>query len=440
MKHKLKRTIRLLAALFLLGLQGLTAQDITRKITLKEAIDLGVSSSHLLKNNKAKIDEAVAATQEANERKLPDFSVSGSYIYLPVQPNINMKSDSGSSGGPKVNQVIYGMASVSLPIYTGGKINYGIESAKYLEQAARLDADQNKEAIILNTINAYSNLYKSKSTVELVKENLQQSNQRVKDFSNLEKNGLLARNDLLKAQLQSSNIELALLDAESNLKLANINMALMLGLPEQTILVPDSVSLVHTNSIKTLEEYEQLALLERNDIGALSLRKKVANIGIKNVKADYYPSLALTAGYVAADIPNFLTITNAVNLGVGVRYNLSSLWKTKSKIAQAEAKVQQLTASELMLKDQVRLQINKDYQGYLLSEKKIEVYQKAVEQAAENYRITKNKYDNTLATTTDLLDADLAQLQTKLNLSNATIDKVVAYNKLLQTAGILNNN
>ena len=102
--------------------------------------------------------------------------------------------------------------------------------------------------------------------------------------------------------------------------------------------------------------------------------------------------------------------------------------------------MEQLTATELMLNDQIRLQINHDYQSYLLSEKKIEVYQKAVEQAAENYRITKNKYDNTLATTTDLLDADLAQLQTKLNLSNATIDKVVAYNKLLQTAGILNNN
>jgi outer membrane protein TolC len=157
-----------------------------------------------------------------------------------------MKSSSGSGGGPKVNQVIYGMASASLPIYAGGKINYGIESAKYLEQAARLDAEQNKEAIILNTINAYSNLYKSKSTVELVKENLQQSNQRVKDFLNLEKNGLLARNDLLKAELQSSNIELALLDAESNYKLAGVNMALMLGLPEQTLLVPDSASFIQS--------------------------------------------------------------------------------------------------------------------------------------------------------------------------------------------------
>ncbi len=440
MKHKLKLITGVFGVLFLLSICHVQAQEI-RHLSLKEAINLGITNSHLLKSNRAKIEEAIAVSMEANERKLPDFSVSGSYLYLPIQPNIILKSSSGGNGdNPKVNQVVYGMANVSLPIYTGGKFSYAIESAKYLEQAARLDEEENRAAVILNTINAFSNLYKSKSTVNLVKENLAQSNKRVKDFSNLEKNGLLARNDLLKAELQSSNIELALLDAESNLKLANINMDLMLGLPEQTTLIPDSASLVQTNSIKTLEEYEQLALLERKDIEALSLRKKVADIGIKNVKADYYPSLALTAGYVAADIPNFLTITNAVNLGVGVKYNLSSLWKTKSKIAQAHARVHQLTESEQMLNDQIRLQINQDYQGYLLSEKKIEVYQKAVEQAAENYRITKNKYDNTLATTNDLLDADLAQLQTKLNLSNATVDKVVAYNKLLQTSGILNNN
>ncbi len=440
MKHKLKRTIGFLTLFCITGAQTLLAQE-SRKITLKEAIDLGVTNSHLLKNNQAKINEAIAAVTEARERKLPDASISGSWLYLPVKPNINLKSDSaGSGGGPNVSQAMYGIASVSLPIYSGGRIKYGIESAKYLEEAIRLDADENKEAVILNTINAFSNLYKSKAAVSLVKENLEQSNQRVKDFSNLEKNGLLARNDLLKVELQSSNIELALLDAESNLKIANVNMALMLGLPEQTILIPDASSLQQATSVKTMEEYEQLALLQRKDAAALLLRKKVADIGIKTVKADYYPGIALTAGYVAANIPDFVTITNAVNVGVGVKYNLSALWKTKSKIAQAEARVQQLTASQLMLNDNIRLQVNQAYQSYLLSQKKIEVYKKAVEQATENYRITKNKYDNALATTTDLLDADLAQLQTKLNLSNAAADAVVAYNKLLQTAGILNNN
>ena len=441
MKHKLTATAGFFLLLCLVNIQSLHAQYSKRIITLKEAIDLSVTNSHLLKNNKAKINEATAAIKEASEHRLPDVTVSGSYLYLPISPNINLKSDTSGkgSGGPKVSQAMYGIFNASLPIYTGGKLKYGIESAKYLEEAAKMDAADNKEAVILNTINAYSNLFKSMKAVILVKENLEQSNQRVKDFTNLEKNGLVARNDLLKVALQSSNIELTLLDAESNYKIASVNMALMLGLKEQTVLIADSSSLQQTNNIKTIEEYEQLALMARNDINALALRKKSAELGIKSAKTDYYPSLALTAGYIAANLPKFLTITNAVTVGVGVKYSLSSLWKTKSKMEQADARVQQIAATQEMLNDNIRLQINQAYQAFLLSRKKIEVYKKAVEQATENYRITKNKYDNSLATTTDLLDADVAQLQTKLNVSNATGDAVVAYNKLLQTAGILNN-
>lgn len=439
MKHKLTTVATCLALLYIVSIQAVKSQDSIKKITLKEAIDLSITNSHLLKNNKAKIDEAIAVTKEATERKLPDVSVSASYLYLPVPPKINLKSNTTGGGGPKVSQAIYGILSASLPLYAGGKIKYGIESSKFLEQAAKLDADDNREAIILNTINAYSNLYKAQAAVALVKDNLGQSKQRLNDFNNLEKNGLLARNDLLKVALQSSNIELTLLDAESNYTLTSVNMALMLGLPEHTILSADSASLQQTGTIKTIEEYEALALNGRKDIGALALRKKVAEVNIKYVKADYYPSIALTAGYIALDVPSFVTITNAINIGVGVKYSLSSLWKTKSKIAQAEARVQQLSANQDMLNDNIRLQINQAYQNYLLSNKKIEVYKKAVEQAAENYRITKNKYNNALATTTDLLDADVAQLQTQLNVTNATADAVVAYNKLLQIAGLLNN-
>jgi outer membrane protein TolC len=90
-----------------------------------------------------------------------------------------------------------------------------------------------------------------------------------------------------------------------------------------------------------------------------------------------------------------------------------------------------------MLNDNIRLQTAQAYQNYLSSEKKIEVYAKAVEQANENYRIVKNKYDNSLVTTTDLLDADEAQLQAKLNHVFAQADAMVSYNKLLQTAGVL---
>ncbi len=435
MKHKLFFIIA-----GIISVQTLIAQQ-SRTITLKEAIDLTLAYSKTLQSDKTKIEAATLAVKEAYEKKLPEAGVTASYLYLPFQPNINLQagSDTGNRTGstPKVNQVIYGAASVSVPIYTGGRLKYGIESAKYLEEAIKLDAEINRDQVVLNVVYACINLFKAYTAIGLVKENLAQSLQRVKDFTNLEKNGLLPRNDLMKAELQSSNIELALLDAESNYKIASVNMNLMMGLAEQTDLIPDRSGLALPTSVKTLAEYEAEALQNRKDIGALQFRKKAAGVEINTVKSNYYPSIAFTGGYIAAAIPGFVTITNAVNIGLGIKYDLSSLWKTNTKIQQAQIKVKQLQLNEEQLNDNIRQQINQAYQAYLVSVKKIEVYEKSVLQATENYRVTKNKYDNSLATTTELLDADVALLQTKLSVTNSKADSFLAYNKLLQLTGSL---
>ena len=97
-------------------------------------------------------------------------------------------------------------------------------------------------------------------------------------------------------------------------------------------------------------------------------------------------------------------------------------------------------ANEAELADQVKLQVNRDFENFLLSQKKTEVYQKAVAQATENYRITKNKYDNNLVNTTELLDANVSLLQSKINLAVSKADVLLAYSKLLETTGILTNN
>lgn len=107
-------------------------------------------------------------------------------MYLPVQPTIDLKSGSGA-GGPSVNQVIYGSLNLSMPLYNGGKTRYGIESARLLAEAVKLDADNDRSAVVLNIVNACINLYKAHSAITLVKESLLQSQQQVKDFTNLEK-------------------------------------------------------------------------------------------------------------------------------------------------------------------------------------------------------------------------------------------------------------
>jgi len=439
MKNKLKS---LLIIFSLFSLQ-MTAQE-KKTLSLNEAIDLGLQNSKLLKINQAKIEEATAAAKEAVEKRLPDAKASASYLRVNAV-NVDLKTKSNSGGGgttppveqPKVSQALYGLVNVSLPIYTGGKIRYGIESSKFLEKAAMLDAESDKDEVIQNTIEAFANLFKAKTAVRLVQENLNEAQLRTKELTNMEKNGLLARNDLLKAQLRESNMEYNLSDAENSWQLANVNMNLMLGLPTTMELVLDTSGLGKKEDNRVLDDFLNAARINRKDIEAIDLRKKAAESGVKSAKGDLYPSLALTGGYIGLDIPDFLSIPAAMNVGVGVSYNIGSLWKNKAKVQQAEARVKQLTFTEAMMDDNMQLDVNKSYLSLMTNRKQIQVSAKAVEQAEENYRIVKNKFDNSLATTTDLLDADIAQLQARLSYTLSRADAFVAYHKLLQTAGLL---
>ncbi|HEV3221296.1 MAG TPA: TolC family protein [Puia sp.] len=426
-------------SLLLLSVSGYT-QDGGRKISLDEAIDLSIKNSKPLRAAHARIDQATANTMVSKQNQLPDFKVSGSYLRL-TQPNINLqyKSNSGGSAAApiNVNQAAYGSANLSLPVFSGFKIQYGIRSSEFLEKATVLDADQDREAVIMNTINAFTNLYKARANLRVIQENLAQSRSRDADFANLEKNGLLARNDKLKALLQTANIELTMADVENNLKLAMVNMNIMLGLSEETVIIPDSTSLVEPGDIKSIQEYEQLALQNRKDMQAIAYRKKASEVGIQTAKADYYPSLALTGGYIVADIPSFITITNAVTFGVGLSYNVSSLWKTNAHVTGAKAKLAEVQANEEELYDQVRNQVNQAYEDLLTANKKIQVSQVAIEQGIENYKIVKNKYENSLLTVTDLLDANALMLQSQISLELAKADAIVAFNTLLERAGVL---
>jgi outer membrane protein len=443
MEYLTKNKITGLLLILLLSANSIYAQQ-TRQLSLQEAIQLSVDNSKSLKVSNAKVDQAIAELSEAKMKQYPDLKVSGSYLRV-NQPNVDLKVSLGNNGGSgegsqasevKVDQVAYGMATASVPLFSGLRIRNGIESAKYLKKAAELDAQQDKDELIQNTIAAYYNLYKAQAAVKLVNENLKQARQRVKDFSNLEQNGLMARNDLLKAELQESNVELTLVDAENNMKISNFNMNLMLGLDDNTELKLDESGLGRMYKIQSLEEWESKALANRADYLALQQRQEATRVGVKAAKGEYFPSLALTGGYVAAYIPNFLTVTNAVNVGVGLSYNVASLYKNGAKVKQAKAQQEQLHWSALEMNDGIRMQIHQTFQNYMETLKKIEVYRKAVEQANENYRITKNKYDNALANTTDLLDADVAQLQAGINFEFAKADAEVAYNKLYETAGI----
>ncbi|TDX86142.1 TolC family protein [Epilithonimonas xixisoli] len=431
---------KLLTAIILVVTFGVLSAQEKRKISLQEAVKLGIENSKYLKIDQAQIEESTANLLAAKNKQLPELTVSGNYLYLPLEPNVDLKIPGMAGGGPKVSNVLYGSANLSVPIYAGGRIKYGIKSAEYLVEASKLNAENDKNAIAYNISQAYNNLFKANEVVKLLKENLTSSQKRDESFIKLEKNGVIARNDRLKAQLQTSNIELQLMEAENNYSIANINMDLLLGLPDNTEIEVDSNYIGEDDLGKPDDYYLNLARENRNDIKALDYQRKAAALGSKSAKAEHLPSLAFTGGYVAADIPKLLTITNAVNVGVGIQYNLSNIWKKNSSYVQSKAKEQELAANNDLLNDNVTLEVKRDYQNDLFAHKKIDVYQRALEQAEENYRITLNKYNAGLETITNLLDADTAKITANVNVITSKADAALAHKKLLQTTGTINNN
>jgi len=419
-----------------IGIANANAQE-KKQLSLDEAVQLGIQNSKSLKIDAAKIEEATADLLAAKNRQLPDLSVSGSYLYLPLKPNIDLKIPGVASGGPEVHQVAYGSANLSVPIYSGGRIKYGIQSAKYLVEASKLSTENDKVAIAYNVAQAYNNLFKANQSIKVLEENLSASQKRDETFLKLENNGVIARNDRLKANLQTSNIELQLLEARNNYNIANINMDLLLGLPDATEIEVDKQYIDEADDVKPVDFYLNEARENRKDLQALDQQRKAAELGTRSAKAENLPSIAFTGGYVAADIPKFLTIYNAVNVGVGVSYNLSNLWKENSSLKQSKAREMQLSATNELLNDNIKLDVNREFQNTDYSKKRIAVFEKAAVQANENYRITKNKYDNGLATMTELLDADAAQISANVGVINAKADAALAYRKLLQTTGTL---
>lgn len=428
--------------LMLSSVSVLQAQEI-KNFTLKEAVHIALEKSDDARISETRVITAQNELQTTKNSQYPDVSVSGQYQYL-TNANVQFSLATGTSDPdpentepvttPQINQLLLGQASVSMPLFSGGKLKNSVAAGENRLKAATFSAASDKETIAIQTIKDYVNLYKAQRTVELVEENLKSAEQRVQDFSAMEKNGLLARNDLLKSELRKSNVELTLAQAKKNVSILNYQLITYLKLPQDTKI---EINEANFDLMPALEEIDPA--ISRPDLEALNYQKMAAEKNIKVAQGDFYPSLALTGGYIALDLQNALTVTNALNVGVAVSYDLADIFKNKSKVRTAKSRAEEVKYNYEKASDQVRLQVKNAQEEFELAQKNFKVYSQSDEQATENYRIVKDKYDNGLQDTNDLLEADVQRLQTKINLANAKANITQRFYELQKAEGNLVN-
>lgn len=444
--HPLKSTLKnfvriLIPAILLTLLLGIAAKAQDRTITLDEAIKLGLDNSKVLKLSKNKIDQAISQFNQAKDQALPTGNASFDYNRAQIPANKLAFGDQNISL-PKSANAYLGIVSLNETIFGGNKLKYAKESTTLLTEVARLDADNDKDQITYDIINAYYNLYKVLQSKKVVQQNLASIDQQIKQSQRFFEQGLVTKNDVLRFQLQRSNIELNGIDLETNRKIINYNLNVLLGLNEGTQLAIAQINEAE-RQVAPLTNYIDTALSTRIEVKQLDLRTKVAETNIKNVRANTLPTLgASVSGYYvdvsANPLPKSGSYITPITIGLGLKWNYSSLWTNKNKVAEAKIQREETIINKNIELDNVKKEVNQDYQNYTMALGKIKLLQTSIDQAGENNKILESKYKSNIASATDRADAETLLYQAQINLELAKADAGLAYYTLLKSTGKLN--
>lgn len=426
----------ILFSVFFIGISSIEAQEKT-SLTLDEAIHLAWVKSNEVTLANTKVNSKKYELKTVKNNQYPDLKASGQYQRLTnASVDIKINQDANPARPPVVDQMMIGQVNASVPVFAGFKIQNSIKISENLYEAETATANQTKEEVAMTVINHYANLYKAQKTIELLKENQKSAQQRVFDFTEMEKNGIIPRNDLLKAQLQASRIQLTIDEAENNLKNVNFYLVTLLKLPSGTKL---EVRESDFDNLKmdNIPTNDQPALENRKDLQAVQFQGKASEANIKMAKGGYYPAVSLIGGYTALDLSNVVTVQNAMNFGVGFSYDLGAILKNGASVKLAQSKALEVQNSEALLKDYIKVQVQKSIEDYDLALKQSAVLDQAVEQSTENYRIIKDKYESGLSDTNDLLEADVDQLTSRINKVLTKVTIIQKYYELLSVTGQL---
>jgi outer membrane protein len=430
------KTIKL--SCFALLLPGMLYAQNVKKLTLQEAIQLGIENSKNLRLSQNKIDEAMQQLEVVKDNALPTASVSAIYNHAEIPTNqLNIGGEQLNL--PKRADAFLGTAAVQELVYGGGKLKYAKESTKLLAEVARLDADQNKVEVTYAVINTYFSLYKVGQSKKVIAQNLASIASQLKQSQRFFEQGIVTKNDVLRFQLQQANITLTDLEAEGNRKVVNYNMDILLGLPEDTeIEIADPT--LEAMTVGPLSSYLDQGLSTRQELKALDLRNKVADVDIKSVKANTLPTVALGANaYYINPSGNFIPSNHQyiipMTVGATVSWNIGSLWTNKNKVTDARIQQKGIVIQKDIESDHVKTEINRNFQNYQVAMNKIKILETSIAQASENDRLLESKYKNNVASAIDRIDAETLLYQSKINLEIAKADAGVAYYTLLKSTG-----
>lgn len=411
----------------------------TRSLNIDEAIELALENNRLIEQSEEDRDMArwnLSAIRRSSGPRLSWSSSStriGGRYYNGYRTRryqaYDMSSEerdyyfgSGSiSHYPLYRSENYNRLNLSMPLYTGGRLEGQRKSARYGLNSADLNLEDAKQRVKWQTAQAYYRALQYRDNINVRQEAINLLNEHLRTVQIQFEVGTVAMADVLATNVQLANNRQSLNTAQGNYENALAELNNIIGLPADTDLILDDSNQDYSTYANSEAACLKYALEHRPDGISAAYAVKQAEASVSATKSGFRPSVsAVIQGSMSGEGAFKADHVNEQwTAGIELSWDIFDNKVTSAQVQQAKAQQRKAESVARQQLEEIRLEIREAYTNLKIAEKNIGVTFGAVKQAEEQYLIAQVRYEEGVDTNLIVMDAQEKLTEARTNYTAA---------------------
>ena len=410
----------------LLGAWAVTATA-AEPWTLERAIAQALTNSPDARIAQQRIQEAQAGLMQANAAFWPQVQFQSSYMRTDNPINVFGSILNERSFSPallnSLNNVpeaddLNARGAVTVPLYAGGKNTARRHAAQANAQATRLDAEAVRNNLAFEVARAFHTVHKARAFIRAAEASVTSYEGNVKMAQKRFDAGTLLRTEVLDMEVRLAQAREDLVRARNAERLAVRSLRNLLGIETGDFDVADTAPKVTPPQSNDFSARPELA--------ASKQQQQAAAAEVRQAKGGYQPELAAFSDLDYDHGWRFNGSGQSWTAGLRLRWDLWDGQLTRGKVREARAKLESAQESERKLRLAIDLEAERARLSLQDATERLTVTDKAVSQAAESVTLTRDRFAQGLAISTQLIDAETALTGARVRRAEAEADQQIA--------------
>jgi outer membrane protein len=412
------------------------------RLTLEEAVRRGLETSHRIAEAVARGDAAEAVAGGRHAAGLPQISAQAGYTRTnhTVPFGVVLPGNQLSVIYPDVPDNYRTRVDLQWPIYTSGRLDALERAARIEATAATDDIAAARADLTLEITRAYWALVTAIDTSRVVEEAVKRIDAHLQDVRNQLAAGLVPPNDVLNAEAQASRQRTLAIQSRGAQDVSEAEIGRLVGAAPGASIEPADVLAPPEPAALTAGALTELGRQQRPERAALTKHLSAANERTHAAAAGLKPLVAVGGGVdYSRPNPRIFPRQDAWkpswDASVNVNWPLFDGGKTRSEVAEAAASSRVYQERLAEFDSVLAVEIRQRLTELTSSRSAIDSAADAIRSAAEAKRVVGDRFAAGVATSTDVLDAQVALLQAELDRTNAIATARLAEARLARALG-----